>query len=380
MSSFQPSSLPAAESPAPTPSKEYFCDGQCQKSIHAESPRVHCLTCPDYDLCANCALGERFGGYHMAAHPTSIYRVSGDTTLFAVRSKASLTYPSSSQPQHGLLGSANGAPFVSVGGTLSSGSTSAGGANNSFSGTSSSEALPGSTTSFISPGSTVAAPDGWNPFFDADMNPTPTFFELTSAIFTHLDTVNTGFLTPETYAQLLDDMGYPLQDNIWKSNLGHPMLSQTPEAPADAALKQALELLGIQHNLQPRPSPSSPDAHGQSPENEPHTLNVFQRTAPPPGPMPLLPPPALASLLSMALLADPTIGYSRLKHILRMYGVDGVEPWRRWGEVPRGVLPQTPDVRMVERMSAVGAHVQSGQNQGSGNAAAINAIGGSHRY
>jgi hypothetical protein len=39
------------------------------------------------------------------------------------------------------------------------------------------------------------------------------------AVFAHLDPAGTGFIPPEGYSRLLDDMGYPLQENICASQL-----------------------------------------------------------------------------------------------------------------------------------------------------------------
>jgi hypothetical protein len=137
---------------------------------------MHCLTCPDYDICADCALTERFGGSHTTTHPTEVYRISGDSTLQPVRSQTVVTYAAS--------------PSISRGGT-SVGEAPAG----------------------VGP----TASDGWGPFFDVDLNPSPAYSALMAAIFGNLDSARTGFLAPEAYSRFMDDMGYPLAENICMS-------------------------------------------------------------------------------------------------------------------------------------------------------------------
>ncbi|KAJ7461183.1 hypothetical protein FB451DRAFT_1371420 [Mycena latifolia] len=69
----------------------FTCDG-CSRSIAATDPRIHCLDCSDYDLCANCAVGEQFTGDHTAAHRTRVFKTSGGGGQGPVLSKTAIMY------------------------------------------------------------------------------------------------------------------------------------------------------------------------------------------------------------------------------------------------------------------------------------------------
>ncbi|KAJ7662616.1 hypothetical protein DFH06DRAFT_1296249 [Mycena polygramma] len=341
---------PPAAQPAPAPVAPFLCDG-CEQSIPSTSPRVHCLSCPDHDLCAQCALGERFGREHTGAHPTAVYRISGDSVTSPVLSQAWITYATSGTAlthQHSSSANSPGSP---IGGTTfnpqpySPASITAGG-----------------TISSVSVGSTTAAavPDGWSPFFDADMNPTPTFTALMRAIFTHLDPAGTGVLPPEGYSRLLDDMGYPLYENIWKFNLGSPMLAKGREAKGDAAMKAALEAFGIEHTVQARAGQAVQQNPGGSPLRQLQLLQ--QRADPAPMSMPLLTTRGLTDLVAIELLSDPAGGWEKLGRVVQLYGLDDVEPI--------GVGAHS---RRVQMLKSAGL---SAQLQASDNLAAVNAVGG----
>ncbi|KIY64495.1 hypothetical protein CYLTODRAFT_425166 [Cylindrobasidium torrendii FP15055 ss-10] len=59
-----------------------LCD-VCEHTIPATSPRVHCLVCPNYDLCSECALAGRTNKGHLVRHRTHIYSVSGNLDVQA---------------------------------------------------------------------------------------------------------------------------------------------------------------------------------------------------------------------------------------------------------------------------------------------------------
>ncbi|KAJ7488417.1 hypothetical protein FB451DRAFT_1553793 [Mycena latifolia] len=179
---------------------------------------------------------------------------------------------------------------------------------------------------------------GWEPFFYTDMSPTPTFTRLIDAIFTHLDPKNTGCLAPETFSRLLDDMGYTPQENAWKANLTAGF-GQTKEAAADAALKRALDAFGIEHVCKPRPGARSSLFGGGGG-----------------GVMPLLTRRGLADITAVELLADPSGEYPKFVRAVARYAL---QPFARWGPVPRWVLPPNPDPRMLARVAAA----QSGARQ-----------------
>ncbi|KAJ7918571.1 hypothetical protein B0H13DRAFT_1992635 [Mycena leptocephala] len=67
------------------------CDS-CRTVIAAPNPRVRCLICRDYDLCAVCALGERFAGDHTSEHPTTVFLRSGDKNRPSVACRTKISY------------------------------------------------------------------------------------------------------------------------------------------------------------------------------------------------------------------------------------------------------------------------------------------------
>ncbi|KAJ7625969.1 hypothetical protein FB45DRAFT_922745 [Roridomyces roridus] len=305
----------------------------CNQPIPPDHPRVHCLACADLDLCAVCALGERFGAVerHSEGHPTAIYRVSGDNAVPAVLSRASVSYSSS-------------------GGT--------------------SPAPPTAPASSVN-GGTHRPPDGWAPLFYADMSHTPGYATLMNTIFAHSDTARSGLLSPEGYSRLLDDMGYTTQQNIWKNNLRITIPGQSRESGADDILKRAYDSFGVEHVVQSRSGAASSN----------NTFKLFSGGGFSSSSMPLLTPRGLAQIIAIELLSDPSSSHPRLARVLHTYGIDGIEPYRRWGALPREVLPPVPDPRMLARLG--GAQVQSVQNAqisaqilAQANLAAVNAIGG----
>lgn len=220
----QTAATPAPQRPPPALTN-FSCDA-CMRPITAGFPRVHCLTCPDYDLCANCALGERFGGAHTAAHPTTTYRMSGDVRTMPVMSQLSISYGGVAHTPPAYSASVGGKTTSDPSELTSSfqqftisGGTTAGGI-------SAAPAAPSSSPSSVRQGGTISsfgttytysasAPgDSWSPFFDDEMNPMPIFVGVMGALFAHRDRIGqTGLLTPEAYSRLLDDMGVPFEEN-----------------------------------------------------------------------------------------------------------------------------------------------------------------------
>ena len=54
----------------------YRCSA-CGDAIAAHKVRVQCQTCPDYELCADCAILGSATGYHSFTHETTLHRTSG---------------------------------------------------------------------------------------------------------------------------------------------------------------------------------------------------------------------------------------------------------------------------------------------------------------
>lgn len=183
---------------------QYNCDS-CGLSILPTNPRVHCLVCADYDLCANCALGERFTQGHLGGHQTSIFKQCGGggqnpmpaAINYAAAPAPPQSPPGFSQPPPPVYQSHPQAPPPPVPARQPN-SPSYG---------------PGPT----SPPPPANAMTGWQPFFYPDSAPTPLFVQLMNDIFSYLDPRNTGNLVPETFSRLLDDMGYQTHENACKS-------------------------------------------------------------------------------------------------------------------------------------------------------------------
>ncbi|KAF5371174.1 hypothetical protein D9758_004277 [Tetrapyrgos nigripes] len=317
----------------------FYCDC-CGHPIPVSSPRVHCLSpaCHDnYDLCAICALGERFiqnDGTHHPSHPTQIYKISGsiDNDRFrsprrmglglhtdgasdtSVTSTATITYfdravgsPTSKSPgrtrssglthHHRRSSGCNSVDSIgSIGSTGSFGSMGSIGSASSFGsmGTYSpatSNSTPSSTPEFKQDYtfgrrlSQLDAPlaaafnsqydsDGyahlhlhdeilqnetqkgwtgwtWPSLFMPDMTPSLTFRQLLDAVFSSLDRQGTGYLTPEAYSRFLDDLGYDVENNVWKSYL-RPIQGFVKEDVADQALRAIFDLFSIEYTLAAR--------------------------------------------------------------------------------------------------------------------------------
>ncbi|KAJ7253737.1 hypothetical protein B0H12DRAFT_1219159 [Mycena haematopus] len=205
------------------------------------------------------------------------------------------------------------------------------------------------------PGTPPPPPNGWGPFFNADMSPTPVFTELMDAIFTYLDTRNTGNLTPEVYSRFLINQGYVGKQNIWHSNLVASM-GKTKEECADAALKRAFDLFNIQYILRPRArEPTSPpaDMKRQLQSFGASFARALTPAAPAAGTMPLLTRAGFLSITTVEVLCDPSRHHTGLARVVQMYDLGA--PVRAWGALPRGVLPDEPDTRMLARVARVQA-------------------------
>ncbi|KAJ7739433.1 hypothetical protein DFH07DRAFT_983623 [Mycena maculata] len=219
---------------------------------------------------------------------------------------------------------------------------------------------PNSGVSQQQTGSTTsAAPDvlGWGHFFAEDMSPTPVFTHLMDAIFTYLDTKCAGTLTPEIYSRFLINQGYVRQENTWSTNLV-PSLGQTKEETADAALRRSFDLFSIEYTPGHRPRKTTPYA-ADSDSVVKRQLKSFGSTvtrAIKPsvvcGIMPLLTRKGFIDITAIEALCNPTRHFGNLVRILKMYDLPGM---RTWGDLPRGVLPEQADEKMLARVAQVQA-------------------------
>lgn len=193
----------------------YNCDA-CRTSIPPLNPRVHCLdpACPDYDLCANCALGERATPPHAPGHRTKVFRTAGGGGVamtegrWYVHASAAAPPPTYdygvTPPPQGSVAPVAPPPLPN----RRSSSTANANARSLSQG-------QGQSQGPISP--TQSSPlTGWQPFFNADSSPSPMFITLMNDIFTYLDPTNLGNLVPETFSRFLDDMGYLPHENACK--------------------------------------------------------------------------------------------------------------------------------------------------------------------
>lgn len=339
--------------------QELFTDlfkcNSCTHAITPADPRIQCLICRNYDLCTNCAIGERFTGRHLASHQTQVYKESGcidghppvlsrNMIMYPPSSPTSTRHPSGHDPHQ------TNTPQPSV----------AYPANSDGPPPLPARPRPDVRASNNPPVSGYQ----WQPFF-LDMGPTPTFVTLSNDIFTYLDSSNSGFLTPETYSRFLDDQGYLPNENIWKSSL-QATFNASKETMADKALKNAYDLFSIDHVLQPRAHAPHVDTTGLTQQFQrvlgsafnPSLLQSSMSTA---GPMPLLTRKGFLDITTIELLADPSKHWGNMSRMLRKYNMPR---YRTWGDLPRSVVPELPHPMMLERVAAVtNVATQKGQRE-----------------
>ncbi|KAJ7121673.1 hypothetical protein C8R44DRAFT_736451 [Mycena epipterygia] len=193
---------------------------------------------------------------------------------------------------------------------------------------------------------------GWGPFFQEDMSPTAVFIQLMDAIFTYLDRGGTGYLVPESYSRFLINQGYVGQENTWNANL-IASFGQTKEDAADAALKRAYDLFSIEYILRPRARDPSGPVDALTRQLQAFGASFAQALAPPSvsgGMMPLLSRKGFIDITSIETLCDPSRGWGNLARVLKMYELPEV---RGWGDLPRSVLPEVADERMLARVARV---------------------------
>ncbi|KAG7097565.1 hypothetical protein E1B28_004902 [Marasmius oreades] len=217
------------------------------------------------------------------------------------------------------------------------------------------------------PRSFEQAAGSWGPFLNADMSPSKLFSELLDAIFSYLDPKNTGYLTPETYSKFLDDQGYMVHDNPWKSALKpQPVLGIPQEYLADKALKDAYDLFSIDHVTQERPKNTITPCGSNPFTAQFRRLGINYEPSPSPaaalvssnGVMPLLTRKGFLDITCVEVLYEPSKHWGNLSRVLKRYvnapDAGPMGEYRRWGDLPRVVLPEMPDPVMVERVKRIG--------------------------
>ncbi|KAG5715865.1 hypothetical protein E4T56_gene6694, partial [Termitomyces sp. T112] len=170
----------------------------------------------------------------------------------------------------------------------------------------------------------------WEPFFLPDMTPTLTYTALANEIFTYLDPQNVGILIPEALSRFLDDMGYLPDENYWKNGSKASLETPDPDisilSDRDKTLKDIFELFSIEHHLLPRPSAA-------------HRLPT----------MPAITREGFIDITSIDLLIEPSDQWDRMNRVLRKYNLP---VYKRWGDLPRSVLPPLPKQAMLDRVMA----------------------------
>ncbi|KAF8065071.1 hypothetical protein FPV67DRAFT_167847 [Lyophyllum atratum] len=307
------------------PPQNFFCDS-CTQTILPTDPRIHCLTCHDYDLCANCAIGERFTKGHIGSHNIQVFKASGGGPNQPVLSTNTIVYthgppnypnPSPNQPPPNYTQYGQGPPPP----------IPPRAANDTH-----------SRSVFPPAAAPTLGGSGWQPFFSPDMTPTQTYTTLMNDIFSYLDPANTGNLLPETFSRFLDDMGYLTHENAWKTGL-IATFNMSQESNADKTLKNAFDLFSIDHILLQRVQPPHVDRTGLT-----STLRSvlggfspsFQAPSPP---MPAITRKGFVDITVIEVLCDPSREWGNLNRMLRKYDLPR---YRGWGDLPRSVLPVRP--------------------------------------
>ena len=183
-----------------TASTPFSCNS-CKISIGPACPRIRCLVCHDFHLCANCAIGENLPYGHLGWHAIELYKESGYSSGdSAVLSQVTISYTSRnsrlSQPVNLKSLQIRCSPPSPV--------------------LSSSDITSLIPTKAVHQQDIPLSSSGWGPFFLPDMTPTLTYTSLANEIFTYLDPQNVGILVPEALSRFLDDMGYLSDENYCK--------------------------------------------------------------------------------------------------------------------------------------------------------------------
>ncbi|KAF8891553.1 hypothetical protein CPB85DRAFT_1566207 [Mucidula mucida] len=321
----------------------------CTLFIPSDKPRLQCLTCPNYDLCAQCALGSKSNGEHLLSHPTQTYSISGGQGVQPVVSDdLTLVY---AVPVIPMMSAPSSSPSPSPP-TPSSRRTSSIRSRR----ISQSPPPPRSVAPQpISPPSPPALPapvstkrsrrrtsSNWSTLFDSEMEVTEMGEMFFAAIFTHLDPSYSGYLTPEAYSGFLDDLGYELHENVWKNSLiQNSAFGQSKETMADKALRNAYDLFSIEHVLKERPASSKTRMYSL----------IGAKVTPAGGSsaskMPLLTLKGFIEISTVEILCDPSREWGNLQRALKRYKLT------KFASMPRHVLPEDADPRMQQRVHIV---------------------------
>ncbi|KAG6864080.1 hypothetical protein C0991_000289 [Blastosporella zonata] len=162
------------------------------------------------------------------------------------------------------------------------------------------------------------------------MSPTPTYTTLLNDIFSYLDPQNTGLLLPETLSRLMDDLGYPINENPWKQGLTSATTNQPSLANADKALKNVFDLCSIEHRALQRPKGDST-------------------------PMPAITRKGLVDFFVIDVLCEPSVQWGNISRLLRKYHLPR---YVGWGDLPKTVVPAIPDQATLDRVAGIVAFMR----------------------
>ncbi len=120
---------------------------------------------------------------------------------------------------------------------------------------------------------------------------------------------------------------------------------------ADKALRNAYNLFSIEHVLNPRHNPPGSTTPSITTQLQGPLGNAFNPAMMHSVPlqssnsqMPLL---GFIHIVTVEVLSDPSRAWGDLSRVLRMYQL---ESFRGWGDMPRSILPEGTDQRMLQRV------------------------------
>ncbi|KAI1000120.1 hypothetical protein K3495_g8076 [Podosphaera aphanis] len=336
----------------------YACSA-CWEAIPRQRARISCQQCADCNLCSNCYVIDYFFPPHAKSHSITVVKESGilDTSNFSLAPPnrcldESLRRASEIPTANwGALWDVMKAPLVKLERRSSKPVTRIqtpveqdphSGTCFPFSQIPSAPLSPPLSDhkergSIEFPVPKDPRPDKWEPFFGDDSAPTSTFISLMVSIFSCLDDKQTGYLTPEIYANFLEMQGYPLPANIWKMAWKKAAGACSKDV-ADLELGLYFSQRDISHTLIARPTednankailfnkPVNSDLVKGDPIKVDHN-------------MPLLSRQGFIDICTFEYLKDPAIAHQYLMNALQELGV-----WKELGDLPRSVLPSSPRI------------------------------------
>jgi hypothetical protein len=122
------------------------------------------------------------------------------------------------------------------------------------------------------------------------------------------------------------------------------------EAAGDKSLKNSYDTLSIDHIIQQRMQPQPAKRHSTG------LSSRFQRALggvlTPQGAqeqMPLISRKGFVDIAMIEALSDPSRSWGNFSRLVRKYDLPR---YKGWGDMPRSVLPDQPDPRMLQRVAA----------------------------